>query len=114
MNVVFWEGNDGEEGSWFTDSPSNAISGISVASVDNIITPLQNATVHGIEHNPITYFNVTPLPVNGTLPIFATSNNTAIMNDACDPLPPSTPNLAPFVVIIRSGGCSFVGLLHLI
>ena len=79
-----------------------------MASLDNTIINLQNATIHGIEHDPVTYFNALPLPVDGTLPIFVTSNDTTITNDACDPLPDDTPDLSGFVVLVRRGTCTFV------
>ena len=102
------QGNDGAKGSWYTSSPGNAINAISVASTDNTVIPLQNATVQGVAHDPITYFDTFPLPVNATLPIFATSTDTSVVDDACDPLPDSTPDLSQFVVIIRRGTCTFV------
>lgn len=106
--IETWQGNDGAKGSWYTSSPGNAINAISVASTDNTVIPLQNATVFGVEHDPITYFDTFPLPVNSTLPIFATSTDTTVEDDACNPLPDDTPDLSQFVVIIRRGGCSFV------
>ncbi|KAI0663397.1 subtilisin-like protease [Cubamyces menziesii] len=106
--VTIAAGNDGAKGSWYTSGPGNAINAISVASLDNTVIPLQNATVHGVQHDPITYFSTFPFPVNGTLPIFATSNDTTVVDDACDPLPDDTPDLSPFVVIIRRGTCTFV------
>ncbi|KAI0358577.1 subtilisin-like protease [Trametes cingulata] len=106
--VTIAAGNDGAKGSWYTSSPGNGINAISVASLDNTVIPLQNATVHGVAHDPITYFSTFPLPVNGTLPIFATSNDTTIVDDACNPLPDDTPDLSSFVVIVRRGTCTFV------
>ncbi|KAI0335098.1 subtilisin-like protease [Cubamyces sp. BRFM 1775] len=106
--VTIAAGNDGAKGSWYTSAPGNAINAISVASLDNTVIPLQNATVHGVQHDPITYFSTFPFPVNGTLPIFATSNDTTVVDDACDPLPDDTPDLSPFVVIVRRGTCTFV------
>lgn len=44
----------------------------------------------------------------GPLPIYATSNDTTIMDDACYPLPDNTPDLSDFVVIVRRGTCPFV------
>lgn len=105
-------GNDGSKGSWYTSSPGNAINAISVASLDNTVIPLQNATVHGVAHDPITYFATFPLPINGTLPVFATSNDTAVVDDACNALPDSTPDLSGSVVVVRRGTCTFVRLPH--
>ena len=93
---------------FFTSGPGNAIDSISVASLDNTVIPLQNLTVHGVSHAPITYFDTFPLPVTATLPIFATSNDTTIADDACNPLPDDTPDLSNFVVIVRRGTCTFV------
>ncbi|TFK92708.1 subtilisin-like protease [Polyporus arcularius HHB13444] len=106
--VTIAAGNDGAKGSWYTSGPGNGINAISVASLDNTVIPLQNATVHGVVHDPITYFDALPLPVNGTLPLFATSNDTTVVDDACDPLPDDTPDLSGFVVLVRRGTCTFV------
>ena len=43
-----------------------------------------------------------------TLPIFATSNDTTVVDDACDPLPDGTPDLSGFLTVIRRGTCTFV------
>ena len=93
---------------FFTSGPGNAIDAISVSSLDNTVIPLQNATVHGVQHDPITYFDALPLPVTQTLPIFATSTDTTVVDDACDPLPDSTPDLSKFLVVVRRGTCTFV------
>ncbi|KAI8993986.1 subtilisin-like protease [Trametes punicea] len=106
--VTIAAGNDGAKGSWYTSDPGNGINAISVASLDNTVIPLQNATVHGVAHDPITYFSTFPLPVNGTLPIFATSNDTTVVDDACDPLSDDIPDLSSFVVVVRRGTCTFV------
>ncbi|KAF9010760.1 pyrolysin [Cyathus striatus] len=106
--VTIAAGNDGSSGSWYTSSPGNGIDVISVASLDNTIIPLQNATVEGVEHDPITYFSTFPFSEPGPFPIYALSNDTTIANDACSALPDSTPDLSNFVTIIRRGTCSFV------
>lgn len=101
-------GNDGGKGAFYTSGPGNALNAISVASLDNTVIPLQNATVHGVTHAPITYFDTFPLPITATLPIFATSTDTTVADDACDPLPDSTPDLSKFLVVVRRGTCTFV------
>ncbi|CAL1706297.1 unnamed protein product [Somion occarium] len=106
--VTIAAGNDGAVGAFFSSSPGNAISAISVASLDNTVIPLQNATVVGVTHDHITYFSTFPFPVNATLPIFATSTDPTVVDDACDPLPDDTPDLSGFLVIIRRGTCTFV------
>ncbi|KAI0745166.1 subtilisin-like protease [Earliella scabrosa] len=106
--VTIAAGNEGATGSWYSSSPGNGISVISVASLDNTVIPLQNATVHGVEHDPVTYFSALPFPITETLPLFATSNDTTVVDDACDPLPDDTPDLSNFVVLVRRGTCTFV------
>lgn len=98
----------GASGSWFTSGPGNAIDAISVASSDNTVIPLQSVTVHGVTHDPIVYVDILPLPVNGTLPLYVISNDTTVADDACNPLPDPTPDLSPFVVLVRRGGCPIV------
>ncbi|KAF9264167.1 subtilisin-like protease [Marasmius fiardii PR-910] len=105
--VTIAAGNDGASGAWFSSSPANAINAISVGSVDSIAITLNNATVEGVPHDPITYYSLAVFPVNGSLPIYATSNSTSVPDDACEPLPDNTPNLSKYIVIIRRGSCTF-------
>ncbi|KAF8893560.1 subtilisin-like protease [Infundibulicybe gibba] len=105
--ITIAAGNDGDSGSWYTSSPGNGINVISVASLDNTAIPLQNATVHGATHDPITYFDTFPFPINQSLPIFPTSTDITVVDDACNPLPDTTPDLSSFLVIVRRGTCTF-------
>ncbi|KAK1226082.1 hypothetical protein PQX77_010949 [Marasmius sp. AFHP31] len=97
--VTIAAGNDAGIGAWYTSEPANGIDVISVGSLDNTATTLQSAIVHGAEHDPIVYYNLFPLPVSDSLPIFATSNDTTVTDDACSPLPEGTPDLSPFLVV---------------
>ncbi|KAG5639025.1 hypothetical protein H0H81_007638 [Sphagnurus paluster] len=106
--VTIAAGNEGASGSWYTSSPGNGIDVISVASLDNTVVPLQTANVAGVEHGPIIYFQTFPLKLAGSYPIYVLSKDTTIPNDACDPLPESTPDLSKYVVIVRRGTCTFV------
>lgn len=62
-------------------------------------------------HASIPYFSLRPFPVTAALPVYATSTDLTIANDACNALPSSTPNLAGYVVVIRRGGCAIVDKL---
>ncbi|KAJ6587227.1 pyrolysin [Mycena vulgaris] len=106
--VTIAAGNDGQDGAWYTSSPGGGIGAISVASVDNIVSPIQNATVQGVAHNPIPYFLALPLNVTGALPIYATSTNISQTDDACSPLPDSTPDLSQYLVVVHRGTCLFM------
>ena len=57
-------------------------------------------------HAAIPYFSLKPIPVTAALPVYATSTDITVPNDACNALPSSTPNLAGYVVVVRRGGCS--------
>ena len=73
--------------------------------------PVATATVEGVDHDPIVYLTISPFNVTSALPIFATSNDTTIKDDACNPLPDNTPDLSPFLTVIRRGMCSNVSVL---
>ncbi|KAJ6498979.1 pyrolysin [Mycena sanguinolenta] len=107
-------GNDGQEGAWYTSDPGGGIGVISVASVDNIVSSVQNASVQGVDHDPIPYFMALPLPFIGQWSIYATSTNISQVDDACNPLPDDTPDLSSFVVIVRRGTCQFTQKLTMI
>jgi hypothetical protein len=79
--------------------------------VNSTIIPLQSVLVSGVQHDPITYYSNKPLPTTGSFPIYATSKDTTIVDDACDPLPSTTPDLSKFVTIVRRGACPFVSYL---
>lgn len=67
--------------------------------------PVVNATLSD-GHSPIPYFSLKAFPVTTSLPVYATSTDITIPNDACNPLPASTPNLVGYLVVIRRGGCA--------
>jgi hypothetical protein len=67
----------------------------------------QEAVVSGVDHAPIPYFSFRTLPIEGELPIYALTQDTTIPNDACSPLPADTPDLSPYVVLVRRGTCTF-------
>ncbi|KAL3963463.1 hypothetical protein ACCO45_000467 [Purpureocillium lilacinum] len=62
-------------------------------------------STHGGEWREFGFVPATRANWNVTLPIYATSLNTSITNDACKPLPDSTPNLGNKIVLIRMGTC---------
>ncbi|KAG8703544.1 hypothetical protein FRC12_018728 [Ceratobasidium sp. 428] len=101
--VTISAGNDGEYGSWYTSGPATGLDVIAVGSVDNTIVNVQNLTVSTGRTFP--YGSLLPLDIPDDLPIYATSSNTSVADDACDPFPSSTPNLSNHLVIIRRGTC---------
>ena len=104
--VTIAAGNEGDFGAFFASGPATGIDVIAVASVDNTVIPIQNAKSSDRD-TPIPYFSLRPLDFTESLPVFAISK-TLVPNDACDPLPDSTPDLSGFTVLIRRGACSFL------
>ncbi|TFK18825.1 subtilisin-like protein [Coprinopsis marcescibilis] len=87
----------GSIGCWFAASPSSGINVISVGGVENFsssVFPLRTAKLQGTDQLSVIYFSFIPLPIAGEWPIYVTSNDTTIIDDACDPLPEDTPDLS--------------------
>ncbi|CAE6414623.1 unnamed protein product [Rhizoctonia solani] len=104
--ITIAAGNDGQYGSWYASSPGTGQSVISVGSVDNTVSSVQNAIVSN--GRKIPYLSMKNLDIPAGLPIYATSSDPNVPNDACDPLPSSTPDLSGSLVLIRRGTCTFV------
>ncbi|ODA79727.1 hypothetical protein RJ55_05321 [Drechmeria coniospora] len=108
------QGNMGSLGLFAVATPASGKGVTSVASFENIITPalLSEVTYNidggkdivsiGFEHTATRAWNET------TLQVYATSLNTTVEDDACHPLPDTTPDLSNKVVLIRRGpACQF-------
>lgn len=104
-------GNSGDVGIWY---PSSGAMGNSVTAVASITTEqyVSMATVaegaHGAKRN-IGYFDSKAgkgFP-QGNFPVYILSDDKKNPNDGCLPLPESTPDLSPYVVLIRRGSCTF-------
>ncbi|CAE6398441.1 unnamed protein product [Rhizoctonia solani] len=103
--VTIAAGNDGAYGAWYAAGPATGLDVISVGSVDNTVSPLQNAIVSN--GRKIPYQALQPLAIPAVRSIYATSNDPSIPNDACNPLPTNTPDLSDKLVLIRRGTCTF-------
>ncbi|KAG8936970.1 hypothetical protein FRC02_009107 [Tulasnella sp. 418] len=104
--VTIAAGNDGQYGSWYASAPGTGKDVISVASVENTELVIQTATLNN-GHAPIPYYSFTPLNITGSLPLYAVSTDTTVADDACNPLPDSTPDLGGYLVLVRRGSCTF-------
>ncbi|KAG9127745.1 hypothetical protein FRC07_010197 [Ceratobasidium sp. 392] len=107
--VTIAAGNDGQYGSWYTSGPGTGLNVISVGSVDNTQATVQKAVVSN--KREFVYQGLKPLPIPSDLGLYATSTDVTVANDACDPLPATTPDLSNKLVIIRRGTCTFVAKL---
>ena len=76
------------------------------------VVPVQTAKLSGIDLDSLPYNNFKPLPIEGEWAVYATSNSTDVLDDACNPLPDETPDLSKYVTFVRrSGPCFLVGAL---
>ena len=103
-------GNDGDHGLFYSSNAADAKRVISVASYDNVVTPvLYYDASYSVDEKNTTfgYVEGVPGPWGVTKPIYATSFNTTVADDACDPLPDDTPDLSGYIVLVRRGGCLF-------
>jgi len=108
--VTIAAGNEGQDGAFYASGPASGIDVIAVASVDNTVIPVQNA-IASDRDAPIPYFSLQPLNFTESLPVFAISKEL-VPDDACNPLPDSTPDLSGFMVLIRRGTCPFLTKLE--
>ncbi|KAJ6441546.1 subtilisin [Purpureocillium lavendulum] len=105
-------GNEGDRGLFYTGGAADGLGVASIASYENTITPTLfynlTYTVDGGEDHMVGYTPGAPKDwANVTMPLWASSYDTSIANDACSPLPDGTPDLSDKVVLIRRGECTY-------
>ncbi|KAJ6446583.1 minor extracellular protease vpr [Purpureocillium lavendulum] len=112
-------GNDGLLGPFYTSSPADARGVIAAGSFRSALEPMLLSVSHYVvDGGRPQRFGYVPVFVppgledqnqwDVKLPVYATSHDVAVRNDACEPLPDSTPDLRQSVVLIRNGGCRAV------
>lgn len=115
-------GNDGSMGMFMANDAADGKGVTAVASFDNVVTPVLLSK--GTYHVESSYSEASsgkdtmasasfgwipgrPSFENITLPLWATSHNSSVEDDACTRLPADTPDLSKYVVLVRLGGsCS--------
>lgn len=105
-------GNEGDEGIFFAADPGAAESVSTIASFQNIKTPeLLTEGTYSIDDSPFSGFGFragSPAAWDDfSMVVYATSNDTEVPDDACDPLPSDTPDLSKYITLIRRGTCDF-------
>lgn len=105
-------GNSGDSGLFMAQSPAGGKGVAAITSFDNTVTPifLVNASyaVSGNTEQNFEYAIGRPRHWKGIkLPLWTPSFNTSETDQACNPLPDSTPDLSEKVVLIRRGTCFF-------
>lgn len=105
-------GNDGVNGTFFISTAANGKGVTAVAAFDNTVTPVvdfySQYSIDGGKDVDFVYVLGAPGAWDVTLPLYAVTLDTSVGDDACHPLPDSTPDLSGKVVLVRRGGCLFV------
>ncbi|GAA6041140.1 hypothetical protein JCM8097_004135 [Rhodosporidiobolus ruineniae] len=111
--VVVSAGNDRAEGLFFANGPASTTQGISVGSVDVTELPAYPFTVLS-PRLTLPYLSATPLDLSlypggipARLPLYFTSTDPAVEDDACNELDDSI-DLKGKVVVVKRGTCNFV------
>lgn len=112
-------GNDGEMGMFTANDAADGKGVTAVASFDNTVTPLllskgtyavrsssseASSGKHTTGSAPFGWLPGYPSFENITLPLWASSHNSSLENDACSSLPDDTPDLSKYIVLVRLGG----------
>ncbi|SCV72090.1 BQ2448_4784 [Microbotryum intermedium] len=103
--TVFSTGNDQAEGLFFASAGAATRSGVAMASVQSIALPGYDMVFKTGGYPPLPYLSATPFETKETLSVYFTSDKADTDQDACDPLPASTPNLRNRLVVMQRGDC---------
>ncbi|SGY97934.1 BQ5605_C035g11433 [Microbotryum silenes-dioicae] len=105
IHVVTSAGNDQSEGMFYANSPTASQDGISTASVEVTVVPAYNMVFNTRGYPSMSLFSARLLGVDHPMPLYITSTDLNVDNDACEPLPKSTSSLRNHVVGVRRGTC---------
>ncbi|SCV72222.1 BQ2448_4916 [Microbotryum intermedium] len=100
-------GNEQAEGMFFAEFPAASRTGVAVASVDVVNLPAYNMVFKTGGYPKMPYLSANAFSTSSTFEVYFTSTDTTILDDACSPLPSSTPNLRNRLVIMQRGTCNF-------
>ncbi|KAG6288453.1 hypothetical protein E4U09_005558 [Claviceps aff. purpurea] len=109
-------GNDGSDGLFYIDNGASGKGVTAVASYDNVDAPLISFhSTYNINNGRSIDFIYTPgdpAQWGASMPLYATSLDYHIDDDACKPLPANTTDLSKYIVLVRRGGCLFADKLN--
>ena len=108
------QGNEGAYGMAYGSSPATGEHVMSVGSVENTVLTGLTADVvpDNLGQKQVTILKGSPFTFaegqSKILEVYETSSSLTITDDACEPLPDSTPDLSNKVVLVGRGTCTFV------
>ncbi|SGY20577.1 BQ5605_C016g08098 [Microbotryum silenes-dioicae] len=100
-------GNEQSEGMFFAEFPAASRTGVAVASVDVANLPAYDMVFKTGGYPKMPYLAANAFSTSSTLKVYFTSTDTNALDDACNPLPLSTPDLRNYLVIMQRGTCNF-------
>ncbi|SAM82264.1 uncharacterized protein UBRO_04747 [Ustilago bromivora] len=107
------QSNSGSYGMSYASSPASGDNVMSVGSVqDTVLTGISADIVpNSLSRKQVIYLKGSPFTFadgqSKTLEVYPTSNSLTVTDDACSPLPDSTPDLSNKVVLVGRGTCLF-------
>ncbi|KAG5964780.1 hypothetical protein E4U56_002069 [Claviceps arundinis] len=105
-------GNEGEMGIFYASTAANGQHVSAIASFDIVQIPLLlSMSKYQVNDGPEQSFGYASSGISDwdgvNLPVWASSLDPTIKNDACTPFPANTPDLGKVIVLIRRGTCNF-------
>ncbi|KAG5973498.1 hypothetical protein E4U55_000494 [Claviceps digitariae] len=105
-------GMDGNAGLFYAGMVASGKKVTAVATYDSVDAPLityeSTYNIDGAARDiGFTYTQGSGGSWGVSMPLYATSLDPNVVDDACKPLPASTPDLSKFVVLVRRGTCLF-------
>ncbi|EGG04536.1 subtilisin protease [Melampsora larici-populina 98AG31] len=98
--VVVSAGNTGAEGMFYANSPSTGADVISVGSVQARSIVSYTFTTSATGSRNMYYFATYPMKP-GISRVYPVNSNPSSRDDACQPLPSTTPNLSDYFVLVK-------------
>ncbi|KAG6170869.1 hypothetical protein E4U24_007695 [Claviceps purpurea] len=114
--ITISAGNDGDSGLFFVNGGATGKGVTGVASYDTIEVPLlsyhSSYNINGGRKIDFVYTPGEDATWGVSMPLYATSLDNHVADDACKPLPANTTDLSKYIVLVRRGGCDFTDKLN--
>ncbi|KAG6277517.1 hypothetical protein E4U47_007115 [Claviceps purpurea] len=114
--VIMSAGNDGNSGLFFISDGADGKGVTAVASYDSLDAPLisfhASYQIDNGREMDFLYTDGDASTWGVSMPLYATSLDSGVTDDACKPLPANTPDLSKYIALIRRGGCDFSDKLN--
>ncbi|KAG6107516.1 hypothetical protein E4U13_006917 [Claviceps humidiphila] len=114
--VTMSAGNDGNSGLFFISTGADGKGVTAVASYDNLDAPFislhSSYQIDNGSKMDFLYANGDASTWGVSMPLYATSLDSGVADDACKPLPDNTPDLSKYITLVRRVGCKFSDKLN--